>query len=90
MGRHEVRRANRGMSIRTGPHYAKMVLEEDKKLSEDYALAERMTETRPRGLGELRGLIQVDIKTEDYSIKYRLIYCRTLLLNKRQLDNMCK
>ena len=48
-----------------------MVLKEDKKLSEDYALAERMTEMRPRGLGELRGLIQVDIKTEDYSIKYK-------------------
>ena len=53
-------------------------------------MAERMTETRLRGLGELRGLIQVDIKTEDYSIKYRLIYCRTLLLNKRQIDNMCE
>ena len=34
-GRHEVRKANHGTSIRMGPCYAEMVLEEDKKLSED-------------------------------------------------------
>ena len=63
-----------------GPRYTEMVLKEDKKLSEDYALAERMTEMRPRGLGELRGLIQVDIKTEDYSIKYQAYILQDIIV----------